>query len=122
MDNWQEIVRYCGMKRDSDYALGLALRAKKGRKLTSQEVSRIRRYADEMRWLVGSENTRLERGPRAPMTVPGVFGKTCTLTRKGDWLVEQDSSTVVGRYDPDGSLTVYPNGYVLAGVLMGVIN
>jgi hypothetical protein len=123
--NWEQAVRYCGMNPENKEAQRLYKKAKKKNKLSSSEVEKIYRIAREISWVLGSVNHIINGNLSTPIRIPQKYilykkiYKEVVLVRKGNWLVEQTSSRVIGKF-LDPGVEIYPNPYVSPGHL-GVI-
>jgi hypothetical protein len=113
-EKWEKVVRYCGMCKNSDTAQDLYKRARKGGRLTAKQIAAIEWYAGQMVELAGEENVVVEGEIiNLPIAVPAgflLYGKAAEVGRRGDWLVELGSSTVLGRFGD--VLTLYPNAVI----------
>ena len=104
-------------------------KAKAGRKLTSDEVVEIERFAIRMRELVGTHTLvvsiplRVLAGSRIPIPPELVLhGDRAVITLRGLWLADTVSGGVVGRYaDGTDTLTLFPNPVVLVNDLARVL-
>lgn len=119
--DWDQAVRYCGMNPEDHEAKRLYSKVKKKKKLSSAEISRIYKIAEQMSWVIGNDNYTIYgvgMYPNTPIIVPkkyilysNVFSDV-VIDRKGKWLVEITSDKVLGRFTEKG-LEVFPNPYVL---------
>jgi hypothetical protein len=76
-EEWDRVVRYCGMCKNSDTAQDLFKRERKGARLTAKQISSIEWFAGQMVDLVGEEN-EVVRGEIVRLPVP--TGSAAPLT------------------------------------------
>lgn len=102
------------MRKDSEVAQSLAVKAKKGRRLSQKEIGLIHEYAEIMVKRVGTENKvitllKTQQNFSLPLNPDLLLhgGRAEAIFRK-DWLVDKCSDTVLGKAEGD-SLTLYPN-------------
>jgi hypothetical protein len=127
---WDQAVRYCGMNPGDHEAKRLYNKVKKNKKLSSAEISRIYKIAEQIRWVIGNDNYIIY-GVGIYFDIPLIVPKKYILysnifsdvviDRKGKWLVEITSDKVLGRFTEKG-LEVFPNPYVLPAHLEVLLN
>lgn len=115
--SWRDTIRYCAMRKDSEVAQNLAVKAKKGRRLSQREIGLIHEYAEVMIKRVGTENKIIA----VPKTQENFYlslnpdlllhGDRAEAVFRKNWLVDKISDTVLGKAE-GGSLTLYPNHLV----------
>lgn len=112
--SWSDTIRYCGMRKDSEIAQTLALKAKRGRRLSQKEISLIHDYAKVMVKRVGVYNKTVSV-PKALesfcMTLDPdllLHGDRAEVIFRKNWLVDRHSDTVLGKVEGE-NLTLYPN-------------
>ena len=121
--SWVETLRYCGMCRRSETAQALYRKAKRGRRLSTKEISLIEYYAGRMLETVGRDPLELDISPSRldnvsidlpPETV--LQGDRARIVRRGKWLTDEVTDCVVGRCEE--TLTLYPNPVILVNDLV----
>jgi hypothetical protein len=112
--SWRDTVRYCAMCKSSALAQSLAVKAKKGRRLTSKEIGLIENFAKAMVKTVGLENKTIEGfgepGSFSLSLRPELllYGDRAKVIFRKNWLVDEHTDTVLGKVENE-SLTLYPN-------------
>lgn len=123
--NWSDKVRYCSMCLRSPIAQDLSKRAKLGRKLTPKEVTTIERYSDLMVNLVGTENKTVQvNSPIVEIELPPELilnGDNALITERSGWLIDKVTERVIGKFEPNNRLTIYPNPVILINDLVRIL-
>ena len=124
--SWSDSIRYCGMCRGSCTAQTLVLKAKRGMKLSSEEIAAVESYAEKMLRVVGTENKVVDRDPEdlsdlrldlEPELV--LHGDRARIVKRGRWLADEVTGCVVGKCERD--VTLFPNPVVLVNDLARVL-
>jgi hypothetical protein len=124
--DWQQAVRYCGMNPENPEAVRLCKKVRSKGRLSSEEVEKVYRLAEEISWVLGTDTYTLPCDIPTPLYIPSKYimykkvYKEVVLLRRGDWLVEEVSSKVVGKFFTD-RVEVYPNPYVSPGHLEEIV-
>lgn len=120
---WRETIRFCGMRKDSYLAQYLSKKAKSKAKLTQKEINAIEKFAQSFVSITGNTNKcmKIDVDRITGFQVPPELllnGEKATVTSRNGWLVDAETSTVLGRVGPGcGTVTLYPNHLVLVNDL-----
>lgn len=109
--------------RRSDLARDLCERVRKRRRLTTRQINLLYKIAEGVQAQVGTREAVIPfDGSSLPLSVSSAFlSEEVSLDRRGDWLVDTETDTVVGRWEAPGLLRVWPNGSVLVSELESVL-
>lgn len=120
---WKETIRFCGMRKDSPLAQHLSKKAKSQAKLTQKEIDAIEGFAQSFVGITGNTNkcVKVDVAKITGVPVPPellLTGERATVTSRNGWLVDAETSTVLGRVGPGcDTVTLYPNHLVLVNDL-----
>ena len=100
--DWNTAIKQCG-RYPTPTAQSLYVKAKRGDRLTTKQISTVFMYARRVNRLYGNKTVSVKMGKGMfPLVVNGY-----RIDRKGDWVVWGE--VVLGKIK-ESTLTLYPNG------------
>lgn len=124
---WPDAVRLCGMcAANSTTAKDLYAKCKRNQPLTSNQVSWVYWYAENMRDVIDiNETVTVEVATTFPVTISDLSvllsNHPVTVLKRHGWLVESKTSAVLGKFVTENTVVLYANAYILVKDLAKIV-